>query len=47
MKILVSGSMAYDYIMDFHDSFKNHILPDKIHMLNVSFFTPNLTKQKG
>ena len=47
MKILVSGSMAYDYIMDFWDSFKNHILPDKIHMLNVSFFTPSLTKQKG
>lgn len=46
MKILVSGSMAYDYIMDFHDSFKNHILPDKIHMLNVSFFTPSLTRQK-
>lgn len=46
MKILVSGSMAYDYIMDFQDSFKNHILPDKIHMLNVSFFTPSLTKQK-
>lgn len=46
MKILVSGSMAYDYIMDFWDSFKNHILPDKIHMLNVSFFTPSLTKQK-
>lgn len=47
MKILVSGSMAYDYIMDFWDCFKNHILPDKIHMLNVSFFTPSLTKQKG
>lgn len=46
MKILVSGSMAYDYIMDFGDCFKNHILPDKIHMLNVSFFTPSLTRQK-
>jgi len=46
MKILVSWSMAYDYIMDFHDSFKNHIIPDKIHILNVSFFTPTLTKQK-
>lgn len=46
MKILVSWSMAYDYIMDFWDSFKNHIMPDKIHMLSVSFFTPKLSKEK-
>nr|MDD3720725.1 carbohydrate kinase family protein [Candidatus Gracilibacteria bacterium] len=46
-KILISGSMAYDYIMDFGDSFKNHIMPDKIHMLSVSFFTPKLSKEKG
>ncbi len=46
MKILVSWSMAYDYIMDFGDSFKNHIMPDKIHMLSVSFFTPKLSKEK-
>ena len=37
MNILVSGSIAYDSIMDFPDHFKNHILPDKIHNLNVSF----------
>ncbi len=34
---LVCGSMAYDTIMVFQDKFKNHILPDKVHMLNVSF----------
>jgi len=38
MKILVSGSLAYDRIMDFDGRFKDHILPDKIHVLNVSFY---------
>lgn len=45
--ILVSGSLAYDYIMDFPDSFKNHILPDHIHMLNVSFVVDKLNKNFG
>lgn len=38
MKILVSGSVAYDKIMNFPGYFKDHILPDKIHNINVSFF---------
>lgn len=46
MKILVSWSIAYDYIMSFEDSFKNHILPEKIHILNVSFYSPKLIKEK-
>ena len=37
MNILVSGSLAYDRIMDFPGKFSDHILPDKIHMLNVCF----------
>lgn len=37
MNIIVSGSLAYDRIMDFPGRFSDHILPDKIHMLNVSF----------
>ena len=37
MSITVYGSIAYDRIMDFNDIFKNHILPDKLHQLNVSF----------
>jgi len=45
--ILISGSLAYDYIMDFPDSFKNHILPDHIHMLNVSFVVDTLEKNFG
>ncbi len=47
MSVLLSGSMAYDNIMDFPDSFKNHILPDQIHILNVSFVVENLKKNVG
>ncbi|MDZ7799141.1 MAG: carbohydrate kinase family protein [Patescibacteria group bacterium] len=36
-KIAVTGSIAYDRIMNFPGRFKDHIMPDKIHMLNVSF----------
>jgi adenosine kinase len=37
MSALICGSLAYDTIMVFPDQFKNHILPDKVHILNVSF----------
>ena len=47
MAILVSGSMAYDSIMDFPDSFKNHILPDQIHILNVCFVVDKMRKNFG
>lgn len=47
MSILVTGSVAIDQIMVFQDHFKNHILPDKIHTLNVSFFVPSLVKRYG
>ncbi len=40
MSALICGSLAYDTIMVFHDQFKNHILPDKVHILNVSFLVP-------
>ena len=43
MRILVSGSVALDHIMVFPDRFANHILPDKVHALNVSF---NITSLK-
>ena len=39
--------MAYDNIMVFHDRFKEHILPDKIHILNVSFLVPDLRREFG
>jgi len=47
MSILVCGSVAYDSIMVFHDRFKNHILPDQIHILNVSFLVPDLRREFG
>ena len=47
MNILISGSLAYDYIMDFPDSFKNHILPDQLHILNVCFVVEQLKKNLG
>ncbi|MEW5010162.1 MAG: carbohydrate kinase family protein [Cycloclasticus sp.] len=47
MSALICGSMAFDTIMVFHDQFKNHIMPDKVHMLNVCFLVPNLRREFG
>ena len=47
MSILVTGSIAVDHIMVFRDRFRNHILPDKIHTLNVAFHVPKLRKSYG
>lgn len=47
MTALVCGSIAYDHIMVFHDHFKNHILPEKTHMLNLSFVVPDMNKEFG
>ncbi len=47
MRTLICGSLAYDNIMVFHDQFKNHILPDKIHILNVSFLVPDMRREFG
>jgi adenosine kinase len=46
-RALICGSMAYDTIMVFGERFANHILPDKIHMLNVSFLVPQLRREYG
>ena len=46
-RILVTGSMAYDYIMHFDDVFAKHILLDKINILNVSFTAHKMTKNLG
>lgn len=46
-KVLVCGSIAYDHIMDFPGLFKDHILPDKIHALNVSFLVNSMKKVRG
>ena len=47
MSALICGSFAYDTIMVFQDQFKNHILPDKVHILNVSFQVPEMRREFG
>ena len=47
MQIYISGSLAYDRIMDFPEKFSDHILPDKIHVLNVSFVVNGLEERFG
>ncbi|HET9122040.1 MAG TPA: PfkB family carbohydrate kinase, partial [Acidiferrobacteraceae bacterium] len=45
--ILVCGSFAYDTIMVFPDRFARHILPDQVHILNVSFMVPSMRREFG
>jgi adenosine kinase len=47
MNIIVSGSIAYDRIMDFPGKFSDHILPDKIHVLNVCFQVNGIKEKYG
>lgn len=47
MTVLLSGSLAYDHIMVFPGHFEDHILPDKIHVLNVSFLVDSLDRLRG
>ena len=47
MHIFVSGSLAYDRIMDFPGRFADHILPEKIHILNVCFMVNGLIERFG
>src|SRR6202040_2637159 len=44
---LICGSVAYDTILVFPDRFKAHILPDKLHTLNVSFLVPDMRREFG
>jgi adenosine kinase len=46
-RVLISGSVAYDTIMVFEGQFRDHILPDRVHMLNVAFLTPRLKREFG
>ncbi len=47
MRILVTGSIAYDTIMVFPDRFRNHLLADQLHILNVCFLTPDMRREFG
>ena len=47
MKTLITGSIAYDTIMVFPDRFRNYLLPDQLHILNVCFLTPEMRREFG
>lgn len=47
MRIVVTGSLAYDYIMNFPGHFREHILPEKVHMLTVSFLVDSMKRMRG
>ena len=47
MTVIVCGSVAYDNVMVFPGRFRDHILPDRIHMLNVAFLVPSLRRNFG
>ena len=47
MQAIISGSLAYDRIMDFPGYFVEHILPDKLHVLNVSFTVNGMSENFG
>ena len=47
MKVLICGSLAYDTIMVYPERFRDHILPEKVHMLNVAFVVPEMRREFG
>lgn len=47
MRTLITGSLAFDSIMVFPDQFKNHILPEQTHILNVCFLVPEMRREYG
>jgi adenosine kinase len=47
MSTFITGSVAYDYIMDFPGYFKDHIMPEKVHVLNLSFLVNSMKRNRG
>src|SRR5258706_8630997 len=47
MRAIICGSVAFDTIMNFDGHFQEHILPDRVHMLNVAFLVPRLRREYG
>ena len=46
-QVIVTGSLAFDQIMVFPGNFKDHILPDKLHIINISFLVSEVRQQRG
>ncbi|KER66209.1 MULTISPECIES: carbohydrate kinase family protein [Burkholderia] len=47
MATLICGSIAYDSIMTFEGRFREHILPDQVHLINLSFLVPTMRREFG
>jgi adenosine kinase len=47
MKFVVSGSVAYDYLMSFPGYFREHILPEKLESISLSFLVDSMVRQRG
>jgi adenosine kinase len=47
MEILISGSVAYDYLMTFPGHFHEQILPERLHSISLSFLVDSMTRQRG
>ena len=47
MSIIITGSVAYDYLMSFPGRFSEHILPEQIHQISLSFLVDSMRKQRG
>jgi adenosine kinase len=47
VSVVCTGSIAFDYILSFKGRFKDHILPDKAHILNLSFLVDSLKRRRG
>ena len=47
MDVLVTGSIAYDYLMRFPGSFQQHFIPDELHNMSLSFLVDDMTKHWG
>ncbi len=46
-QVIITGSLAFDNIMEFPGYFKDHILPEKVHVINISFLVDKMTRQRG
>ena len=47
MSVLICGSLAFDTITNFPGRFSQQIMPDKVHILNVSFLVPPMRREFG
>ena len=47
MSIVITGSIAYDYLMSFPGRFREHILPDQLHQISLSFLVESMRRERG